>query len=326
MQVRYEYISESYPRFWVYDIQQWSSIQQYYLHENLSQVIEKSYEYTKNRQAFLLDESRFSFFRFDIYLDCPEWLSIQKLHGITAEKIDYIERVQWVSGAFLSTYIDSIFVNWEEKQHMVWESGTIFFRLYVIYIDYKSLNYFDWVYGKVRENKHINILPQSFHTTLFLRNNLKRENFFLLYISENMAKIIKISNSFYEWVKTLNLWMWALKQMYKDNWILQYRYKSYEELQWNSIAEGLIVDTIDFFSTLFFSRLETEWYIGNDMFLISPIVKNGHFMEVFNRKYREYGDNYIIPFHYSDKLDTFWKTWEPEDMDTLIYLNHEKTL
>ena len=120
--------------------------------------------------------------------------------------------------------------------------------------------------------------------------------------------------------------MWALKQMYKDNWILQYWYKSYEELQWNSIAEGLIVDTIDFFSTLFFSRLETEWYIGNDMFLISPIVKNGHFMEVFNRKYREYGDNYIIPFHYSDKLDTFWKTWEPEDMDTLIYLNHEKTL
>lgn len=324
MQVRYEYFSESYPRFGVYDIKQWADIQQYYLHEHLSQIVEKSYNYPWVKQAFLLDESRFSFFRFDIYLDCPDGFTIQMLHDITAEKMNYIEREQGVSWWFLSTYVDSIFVNWEEKQRMIWESGTIFFRLYIIYIDYTSLNQFDGVFGKVRENKNIEILPQSFHTTLFLRNNLKRENFFLLYISENSAKIIKISNSFYEWVKTLNLWMWALKQMYKDNWILPYRYKSSEDIQWNTIAEWLIVDTIDFFSTLFFSRLETEWYIWSDMFLVSPIVKNWYFMEVFNKKYREYSENYIIPFHYSDKLDTFDKVREPEDMDTLIYLNSEK--
>ena len=47
-------------------------------------------------------------------------------------------------------------------------------------------------------------------------------------------------------------------------------------------------------------------------------------MDVFNKKYREYTDNYIVPFHYSDKLDTFGKQWEPEDMDTLIYLNQYK--
>lgn len=46
-------------------------------------------------------------------------------------------------------------------------------------------------------------------------------------------------------------------------------------------------------------------------------------MEVFNRKYREYADDYIVPFHHSDKLDTFDRTREPEDMDTLIFLNRE---
>lgn len=321
MQVRYEYFSESYPRFGVYDIKKWADIQQYYLHEDLSDIVEKSYDFSRERQIFLLDESRFSFFRFDIYVDCPEWFSIQQLHEITAKKIDFIEKEQWVSWWFLSTYIDSIFVNWEEKQRMIWESGTIFFRLYIIYVDYHTLNQFDSIYGKIWEQKNIKMLPQSFYTTLFLRNNLKRENFLLLYISENSSKIIKITNSFYEWVKTLNLGIWALKQMYKDNWISQYRYKSYEEVQKNSIVENLVIETIDFFSTLFFSRLEEEWYMGNDIFLISPIVKNAHFMEVFNKKYREYNDNYIVPFHYSDKLDTFGKTWEPEDMDTLIYLN-----
>ena len=326
MQVRYEYLSESYPRFGVYDIQKWKKIQQYYLHENLSQIAEKSYESMdqKIKKTFLLDESRFSFFRFDLFLDCPEWFTIQDLHKIIEEKIKYINDEIWVSWIFLSTYIDSIFVNWEEKKRMIWESGSIFFRLYIIYIDCKSLNQFDSVYWNTIENKSIQILPQSFYTTLFLRNNLKRENFFLLYISENTAKIIKISNSFYEWVKTLNLWVNALKQMYKDNGILQYRYKSQQEIEWNTIAEWLIIDSIEFFSTLFFSRLQEEWYVWYDIFLISPIIKNWHFMEVFNREYRKISDNYIVPFHYSEKLDTFGKEREPEDMDVLIYLNYDK--
>ena len=38
----------------------------------------------------------------------------------------------------------------------------------------------------------------------------------------------------------------------------------------------------------------------------------------------EYTNNYIVPFHYSDSLETFNKEREPDDMDTLIYLNREK--
>jgi len=324
MQIWYEYLSESYPRFWVYRIEKWKKIQQFYLHEDLSQILEKSQDYKSEKNVFLLDESRFSFFRFDIYLDCPEWFSIQHLHEITEEKINYIEKEQWSVWSFLSTYIDSVFVNWEEKHHVIWESWTIFFRLYIMYIWHKSLNQFDSVYWNVRSNQNIKILPQSFHTSLFLRNNLQRENFCLLYITETAAKIINIKNSFYEWVKTLNLGVSALKQMYKDNGIMQYWYKDISEIGNNAMAESLVVETLNFYSTLFFSWLDSEWYLWNDIFLISPIVKNWNFMEVFNKKYREYCDNYIIPFHSSDKLDLFWKEWEPEDMDTLIFLNREK--
>jgi hypothetical protein len=126
----------------------------------------------------------------------------------------------------------------------------------------------------VRDKKNIQILPQSFHTVLFLRNNLKRENFLLLYITESSAKIIKITNSFYESVNVINLGLNALKQMYKDNGISQYRYKSYEEIQENVLAENLVIETLEFFSTLFFSRLEEQNCIGNDIFVVSPIVKN----------------------------------------------------
>lgn len=325
LQIRYEYLSESYPRFGVYKVQEWEKIQQHILHECFSKIIDKSFEYPKCQHTFLLDESRFSFFRFDVFLEVEDNFSIQKLHEITQEKMDLVELNQWVGWKFLTTYIDSIFVNWEERKYVIWESGQLFFRLYIIYIDTKTLNQFNSIYGKIRENPNIKILPQSFHTTLFLRNSLKRENFLLLYITESTAKLIQITNSFYESVNVINLWLNALKQMYKDNWISQYWYKDYNEIQENALAENLVVETLEFYSTLFFSRLEEQNCVGNDIFVISPIVKNGHFMEVFNRKYREYTNNYIVPFHYSDKLDTLNREWEPDDMDTLIYLNREKS-
>jgi hypothetical protein len=238
--------------------------------------------------------------------------------------MDFIQRENNIQWSFLTTYIDSIFVNWEEKKYVMWESGEIFFRLYVIYINDTSLNLLNSAYWKVREKENVQILPQSFHTILFLRNNLKRENFLLLYITESSAKIIKVTNSFYESVNVINLGINSLKQMYKDNWIEKYRYKDYEEIQENALAENLVIETLEFFSTLFFSRLEEQWCIWNDIFVISSILKNWHFMEVFNRKYREYTNNYIVPFHYSDKLASYNRDREPEGMDTLIYLNREK--
>lgn len=325
LQIRYEHLSESYPRFRVYKIQDWEKIQQYILHENFRTIIDKSLDMPKYDHTFLLDESRFSFFRFDIFIDSQEKFSLQDLHEITQEKMDLIESERSAKWKFLTTYIDSIFINGEEKKYVIWESGTLFFRLYVIYIDTMSLNELNSAYGKVREKDSIQILPQSFHTVLFLRNNLKRENFLLLYITESSAKIIKITNSFYESVNVINLGLSSLKQMYKDNGISQYRYKSYEEIQENILAENLVVETLEFFSTLFFSRLEEQNCIGNDIFVVSPIVKNWHFMEVFNRKYREYTNNYVVPFHHSDKLDNFNREREPDGIDTLIYLNREKT-
>ncbi len=324
LKVRYEYLSESYPRFGVYKIQEWEKIQQHILHETFSKIIDKSFDEKQIQHTFLLDESRFSFFRFDIFLEVEENFCIKKIQDITKEKIDIIDKSQWINWEFLTTYIDSIFVNWEEKKYVIWESGQIFFRLYIIYIDTKTLNNFNSYYGKVRENINIKILPQSFHTTLFLRNSLKRDNFLLLYITESSAKIIKITNSFYESVNVINLWLNSLKQMYKDNWIYQYRYKNYNEIQENNLAESLVTETLEFYSKLFFSWLEEQWCMWSDIFVVSTIVKNGHFMEIFNRKYREYTNNYIVPFHYSDKLETFQKEREPDDMDTLIYLNREK--
>jgi hypothetical protein len=44
-------------------------------------------------------------------------------------------------------------------------------------------------------------------------------------------------------------------------------------------------------------------------------------MEIFNKLYSQSSNKYIVPFHYSEELDQFGRTWEPEDIDALIYAN-----
>ena len=47
-------------------------------------------------------------------------------------------------------------------------------------------------------------------------------------------------------------------------------------------------------------------------------------MEEFNKSYASFHNKYIVPFHHSDQLESFGKHWNPEEMDTLIFLNSSK--
>ena len=319
-------MSESHPSFRVYKIREQDQILQYVLHENLVKITDESREYPKYTHYFMLDESRFSFFRFDVFEKFEKKFTFQDLKNIIEEKCQSTKKHNDVNGERIMVYIDNIHVDGEEKKHVIWETGEIFFRLYVVYLNKKTMNTINSIYGNLLEMKNINILPQSFHTLLFLRNNLKKDNFILLYITENSCKAIKVQNGFYHAVETLNLWMSALKQMYKDNGIVQYRYKTYDFIESNPLAKGLVKDTLQFYSELFCKRFHEKNLTWTDVIVISPITKNVHFIETFNEEYKKMTNNYIVPFHHSEKLNTFWKIWEPDDMDAIILMNREEKI
>lgn len=321
--IRYEYLSQSYPRFRVYKIRDSHQIMQYTLHESFSEIIKQSAIYPKYEHYFMLDESRFSFFRYDIFNTYKDWFTLKDLDDIIAQKL---ESIQSIGGEKTTTYIDTIFVDWEEKKFVIWEKWEIFFRLYIIIVDKKTINQLNSSYGNVLLEKNITIIPESFYTLMFLRNNLKKENFVLLYITENYCKAIVVKNWFYENIEVLNLWISALKQMYKDNSIVQYRYKDYNFIESNQLAKGLIMETLEFYSQLFCKRIFEKNLIWNDIVVISPITKNIHFIEAFDKEYKKISNNYIVPFHYSDYLNYFDATREPEDMDGLVLINREEKI
>lgn len=47
-------------------------------------------------------------------------------------------------------------------------------------------------------------------------------------------------------------------------------------------------------------------------------------MEIFNKEYSKYTQNYLVPLHFSEELELFGRQWEPEDIDALIYINTVK--
>jgi hypothetical protein len=119
--IRYEYLSESYPRFRVYKSREQEQILPYILHESFADVIKQSEIYPKYQHYFMLDESRFSFFRFDICQTVTENFTLQNLKDIIEDKCRETKKSNNVDGERIMAYLDTIYVDGEEKKYVIGE-------------------------------------------------------------------------------------------------------------------------------------------------------------------------------------------------------------
>ena len=270
----------------------------------------------------ILDDGRFHFFRFDIYKETESVFTIEDLNAVIEERLEYLRNI--TKEELLFTNIDTIFVDGEPQKFVIWAKGKLFFRLYFIYINRNTLLEFNKAYGNVFNQKNLHLRPESFKTISFLKRKLGRDAFLLLYIKENYCKVVAVEDGFYKQIEHINFGINFLMQMYKDNQIVKYRYKSAEEVEHNPLAKNLVLESIRFYVEYLCKWLNDLHLTNKDIFLVSPIVKNGNFMEEFNKSYTSFHNKYIVPFHHSSQLELFGKHRAPEDMDTVIFLNSAK--
>lgn len=311
-----------YPKFCVVKFQEKLGMQQYERYEALNQVIEYSLQHQNYDHHFLLDDGRFHFFRFDIYKEKDSPFTIEDFNTIIDERLEYLRNI--TQEELLFTNIDTIFVNGEEKKFLIGVKGQIFFRIYFVYLNRNTLLSFNKSYGNIFNQKNLHLRPESLKTISFLKRKLGRDSFLLLYIKENYCKVIAVEDWFYKQIEHINFGINFLMQMYKDNQIVKYWYKSSEEIDQNPLAKNLVLESIRFYVEYLCKWLNDLHLTEKDIFLISPIIKNGNFMEEFNKSYASFHNKYIVPFHHSSQLELFGKHRAPEDMDTLIFLNSGK--
>ena len=316
---RQENFDPKYPKFRVLKAQENYGIQNYTLYENLPSIIESSLSYPQYQHVFLLDDQKFEFFTFDFCYYFEEKISYWTLQNLIEEKILYANRQ--TRETFLFSHIDDIFVNGVSKQFVIWEKGEVKFQIILVYLKRLTCLEFDDKYGDFQNKKNIEIYPETFQTINFLKKNIHQNDFLLLYIRDSHCKGLVIENGTYAKMETINLGVNSLMQIYRDNGISKYWYKNYEEIENNPFAKDIVFKTLKFYSEMLCWWIKETWIGGKNVFVISSIMKNVHFMEIFNKEYHQSYNNYIVPFHYSDKLDRLWRQWEPEDIDVLVFLN-----
>ena len=317
--LRQENYDPKYPKFRVIKSQPEFWLQNYLLYEPLSKIIDSTTQYPRYKHIFLLDDQRFVFFSYDIQFTSEKQLTLKDIQELVQEKL--VEAEKQTKEEFLFSHIDSIFIDWIEKQFLIGESGDISCRIILVFLNRETCSIFNDKFWDFQSQKNIEIYPESFQTIKFLRDNMHTDNFLLLYIRDSHCKWVLIENWFYKCIESLNLGVNSLMQMYKDNWISKYRYKNYEEIEDNPFAKNLVVQTLEFYSSMLCKRINEKNFWLQNIFVVSSIMKNWHFMEIFNKIYSQENNKYIVPFHYSDTLDQFWRTREPEDIDALIYAN-----
>lgn len=317
--LRQENYDPKYPKFRVMKSQPEFWLQNYILYESLSTIIDSTLQYPKYKHIFLLDDQRFAFFSYNVEFTSEKKLTLNDIQSLVQEKLALAEKQ--TKEKFLFSHFDCILVNWIEKQFLIWEKWDISCRIILVFLNRESCGIFNDKFWDFQSQKNIEIYPESFQTINFLRNNMDMNDFLLLYIRDSHCKWVLVEDWFYKRIESLNLWVNALMQMYKDNWISKYWYKNYEEIENNPFAKNIVVQTLEFYSEMLCKRINEKKFWLQNIFVVSSIMKNWHFMEIFNKLYSRENNKYIVPFHYSEDLDLFGRNREPEDIDALIYAN-----
>lgn len=289
---------------WIYNIKNnnWKIIKSL-INTNVDRFIIKKFK-SEEKTIFLLDEQRFSFFSFDIFLDQKDPLDIKQFKKIIEEKKNYIKEKYEKYWEFLYYLIDDIYVNWQKKTYFLWDIWKIHFRLKFVLIWFETNDLFRiFTWNKFFENKNIEIYPQTTFTINFLRDSLKKDEINLLYIFNDYTKLIQIKNWFYHKISKIPYWIEKIKTIFKDNDIYSLYKDSSLNVWFNDFSQKLVWESFNFYSKIICKWLLKELWNSKDIIIISKISNNKFFIDSFSRIYLELIKWYVLPFHSSKNLN-----------------------
>ena len=112
-----------------------------------------------------------------------------------------------------------------------------------------------------------------------------------------------------------------LKDIYKENNVLPYFFKSTAEIEMNDFAKGLVIQSVDFFAETLMRRMKEFVKPGQDLIIASSLIANTYFLERLNEQYKKTTNGFIVPLHHTKDLHTFQRQRESDEIDVLTMLN-----
>ncbi len=276
-----------------------------------------------SKKVFLIDEDRFNIFNFSITKNFNNKISLSDIKEIVKNKKANITTNHWNVWKFLYYNIENIFINWEQKDFLIWQSWKINFQISFFYLDFETVNLFKKFAGnKFLTDTNLQIYPASLFTNTFIKRSTQKENIALLYILNKEIKLIIIKDSKIKKIEKLSLGLSHLKEIFKESGNLEAYFSclnSYKNYSW--IGESIIVKNLSFYCWTITKRLKDNLPKSYNIVLLSKLTKSEMFWSIFSKNYCQQVWWYIIPFEHKNNFNSFWYKFEKDEVDLLAFLN-----
>jgi len=232
----------------------------------LCSLPEVVYEYrTEQNHHVLLPESAYVFHTIKMEYASDEPFTITMYKELLQEKKEMLVVQYWCDPVHMTMllYIQEEF--WEASmRHILWVSGKFSWIWYMYAVTPETILTLHQSYGNGLSTVHC--LPRNLSLIRSLSSLLQRPSYTLLVLWDQCVSLCQIQHWRYNQLATAPLGLHILLEAAEDQWVQKYLFRDNEELQRNSVAQKLLLDSLWFYASAL-----TDWV---DWFLIawSPLV------------------------------------------------------
>ena len=272
-----------------------------------------------NNSVFLIDESYFNLIRCPIDWMVYEPLKIEQLNNLIESKIEEIKKSHSINWYMLMYDIENIVIDDIPSQYILGKKWHIKRDIFFIFIK-PSLA----IACPTLLKKDIPwplVYPSSYFTVQFMVKTLQIPSFVILNFDENIVKLITIKDWFYHTINNLDRWINNLKQILISNNVIQQFNKSDEEIEMNSMAKSILIESINFYNNIIINWIKEYNENITTCIINIPNMKNHLFINELIEAYKEHIWWYIVPSSVDKNLKQFNKKRQMNEIDILTYLN-----
>lgn len=272
-----------------------------------------------NDSVFLIDEWYFNLIRCPIEGTIYEPLKIEQLNNLIESKMKEIQKTHSINWYMLMYDIENITIDNHPSQYLLGETGQMKWDIFFIFIK-PSLAIACPTLLKPNIPWPL-VYPSSYFTMQFMVKTLQIPSFIILNFDENSVKLITIKDWFYNTIHTLDRGINNLKQILISNNVIHHFNKSDEEIDTNSMAKSILIESIDFYNNIILDWIQEHNDTITTCIIHIPNLKNHLFMNQLIEQYTDKIGWYIVPSTIDAKLKQFNKKRQMNEIDILTYLN-----
>lgn len=251
----------------------------------------------------LLPESAYVFHTIKMEYASDEPLTISVYKKLLQEKKTLLVADYWCDPAWMTILpcIQGDF--WESSiRHVLGKSWKISRIWYMYALTPETMLTLHHAYGSTLSDIHV--APRSLSLMRSLVGLLQRTSYTLLVLWDQHVSLCQIRDGWYDQLAYAPLGLHVLLEATEDQWVQKYLFRDFDELQRNSVAQKLLLDSLWFYATALAERV--GWFLreGAPLVVCCPLFSHPLFAEVIQATLQARGA-FVIPF--ATMPDGHWK-------------------